>query len=98
MDIYFLIASMITASVVSVCGLIGFVGLIIPHITRAFTGPDHRRVIPVSAVFGAIFMIICDIIARRIMAPMELPIGVISALIGGPFFIFLLRNARKVSA
>ena len=93
--IFFVISSLITACVVSVCGLIGFVGLIMPHIGRIFVGPDHRRLIPASALCGAIFLILCDILAKRLMAPLELPIGVITAVAGGPFFIFLLRSARR---
>lgn len=93
--VFFIIASLITAAVVSACGLIGFVGLIIPHITRRLVGPDHRQLIPASALCGAVFLILCDIIARRIMAPLELPIGVITAIAGGPFFILLLKRARR---
>lgn len=93
--IFFIITSLITAAVVSVCGLIGFVGLIIPHVGRRFVGPDHRYLIPASALAGAIFMVLCDIAARRIMPPLELPVGVITAMIGGPFFILLLKRARK---
>lgn len=93
--IFFIIASLITAAVVSACGLIGFVGLIIPHITRRLVGPDHRQLIPASALCGAVFLILCDILARRIMAPLELPIGVITAIAGGPFFILLLKRARR---
>jgi len=93
--IFFIISSLMTAVVVSVCGMIGFVGLIIPHIGRRIVGPDHRNLIPASALFGATFLILCDIAARRIMSPMELPIGVVTAIIGGPFFILLLKKARK---
>ena len=94
--IFFLVSSMMTAAIVSACGMIGFVGLIMPHIARKLVGPDHRIVIPVSALCGAIFLIISDMAARRIMAPMELPIGVVTAIIGGPFFMLLLKRARKV--
>lgn len=93
--IFFVISSLITACIVSACGLIGFVGLVIPHITRRIIGPDHRNLIPASALCGAVFLILCDIIARRIMAPLELPIGVITAIVGGPFFILLLKRARR---
>lgn len=93
--LFFIISSLMTAAVVSVCGLIGFVGLIVPHITRRFVGPDHRYLIPASAFAGAIFLILCDILARRITVPLELPIGVITAIVGGPFFIILLRRARR---
>jgi iron complex transport system permease protein len=93
--VFFIISSLMTAAVVSVCGLIGFVGLIIPHIARRFIGPDHRYLIPASAFCGAIFLILCDVAARKIAAPLELPIGVITAVVGGPFFIVLLRRARR---
>jgi len=93
--IFFLISSLITAVIVSCCGMIGFVGLIIPHISRRIVGPDHRRLIPASALIGAIFLMLCDILARRVAQPMELPIGVITALLGGPFFIVLLKRSRR---
>jgi len=93
--IFFLISSLITAVIVSCCGMIGFVGLIIPHISRRIVGPDHRRLIPASALIGAIFLMLCDILARRVAQPMELPIGVITAFFGGPFFIVLLNRSRR---
>ena len=88
-------ASLITAASVSVCGLIGFVGLIIPHSARLIFGPDHRLLIPASALIGASFLIASDTFARTLLAPVELPVGVITAAFGGPFFIYLLRT-RKV--
>ncbi len=94
--IFFLIGSLLAASVVAVCGIIGFVGLIIPHIMRLIVGPDHRILIPVSALSGAVFLVACDILARNLLAPAELPIGVITAFLGGPFFIFLLRKKRRI--
>jgi len=93
--ISYLCASLITAASVSVCGLIGFVGLIIPHSVRLIFGPDHRLLIPSSALVGASFLIASDTFARTILAPTELPVGVITAAFGGPFFIYLLRT-RKV--
>jgi iron complex transport system permease protein len=75
---------------VSLAGPIGFVGIIVPHLVRLLVGADHRLVIPASALFGAAFLIACDVVARTVMAPLELPIGVITALIGGPFFLYLL--------
>jgi iron complex transport system permease protein len=92
--IFFVLSSVMTAAIVSVCGMIGFVGLIIPHIARKIIGPDHRRLIPVSALCGGIYLILCDIIARRLTQPIELPIGVITAIVGGPFFIFLLKRSK----
>jgi len=93
--ISYLSASLITAASVSVCGLIGFVGLIVPHSVRLIFGPDHRLLIPSSALVGASFLIASDTIARSLLSPLELPVGVITAAFGGPFFIYLLRT-RKV--
>ena len=87
-------ASLITAAAVSISGIIGFVGLIIPHITRILVGPDHRVLIPSASLLGAIVLIICDTLARTIMSPAEMPVGIITALLGGPFFIYLLIRKR----
>ncbi len=92
----YLSASLITAASVSVCGLIGFVGLIIPHAVRLIFGPDHRLLIPASALVGASFLIASDTVARTLLAPTELPVGVITAAFGGPFFIYLLRTRKVV--
>ena len=92
----YLSASLITAASVAVCGLIGFVGLIIPHSVRLIFGPDHRLLIPASALIGASFLIACDTFARTVLAPVELPVGVITAAFGGPFFIYLLRTRKVV--
>ena len=86
--------ALMTAAAVSISGLIGFVGLIIPHLTRILIGPDHRILLPTSAIVGASFMMICDALARVIIAPSELPVGVITAVSGGPFFIYLLRRKK----
>ncbi|NWF92490.1 MAG: iron chelate uptake ABC transporter family permease subunit [Syntrophaceae bacterium] len=94
--ISYLLASLITAASVSVCGLIGFVGLIIPHSVRLIFGPDHRLLLPASAGVGASFLIASDTLARTLLAPVELPVGVITAAFGGPFFIYLLRTRRVV--
>ncbi|TET10548.1 MAG: iron ABC transporter permease [Candidatus Atribacteria bacterium] len=88
----FIIGSIIIASVVSFTGLIGFVGLVVPHIARLLVGPDHRVMLPTSALLGAIFLPLCDTLARTIIAPSEIPIGAITALIGAPVFIHLLRR------
>jgi iron complex transport system permease protein len=88
--ILFVVASLITGSIVCVCGIIGFVGLIIPHAVRLVVGSDHKLVLPASA-----FLILADTISRTIMPPVEIPIGVITALIGGPIFIILLRKKQK---
>jgi iron complex transport system permease protein len=88
-------SSLITAFAVSVSGLIGFVGLVIPHIMRIVVGPDHRILVPASALFGAIFLIFADTISRTIFSPTELPVGIITAFFGGPFFTYLLITRKK---
>lgn len=88
----FLLASLVTGASVSICGVIGFVGLIVPHIVRMVIGADHRILMPASALAGASFLVLADTIARTIVSPAELPVGVITALAGGPFFIYLLRS------
>jgi iron complex transport system permease protein len=90
----FFSASLATGAAVSVGGPIGFVGIIVPHLVRMLVGSDHRLVLPASTCFGAAFLVICDVIARTIIAPMELPVGVITALLGGPFFLWLLVRKR----
>ncbi|WP_077651307.1 FecCD family ABC transporter permease [Salinivibrio kushneri] len=80
---------------VSAAGLIGFIGLVVPHIGRLLAGPDHRMLIPLSAVLGALLLTLADIIARVIVAPAELPVGIITALMGAPFFIWLLIQQRQ---
>lgn len=86
----FLSASLATGAAVSVGGPVGFVGIIVPHLVRLLVGADHRIVLPASALFGGAFLIGCDALARTVMSPLELPVGVITALIGGPFFLWLL--------
>jgi len=86
------LASLITAAVVSVAGPIGFVGLIVPHATRLVFGPNHRLLVPASAMSGAIFLMAADTLARTVMAPTEIPVGVVTALCGGPFFLWLYRR------
>lgn len=88
-------ASLITASVVSVSGSIGFIGLIVPHIARMLVGPDHKKLYPAAALLGGIFLIISDDFARILLSPMEIPVGIITALTGGPYFIYLLRKTKK---
>lgn len=83
-------ASIMTAAAVCVSGTIGFVGLVVPHMLRLTLGPDHRLLLPASALFGASFLIAADTVARTIMAPVELPVGVVTALCGAPYFIYLL--------
>lgn len=87
-------STIITAAVVSISGIIGFVGLIIPHIARMVVGPDNKALIPTSFLFGAILLIICDTIARSILSQ-EIPVGLVTSILGGPFFIYLLRNKKR---
>ncbi len=86
-------ASLVTAMCVSVSGIIGFVGLLIPHLMRFFTGPDNRRLIPVSLLAGAILLLCADTVTRAVL-PSEIPIGVLTALIGGPFFCYIFRKRQ----
>jgi iron complex transport system permease protein len=86
----FFSASLATGAAVSIGGPIGFIGIIVPHLVRLLVGPDHRLVLPASALFGAAFLVSCDVLARIVLAPVELPVGIITALIGGPFFLWLL--------
>lgn len=88
-------ATLMTAAAVAFGGLVGFVGLVVPHILRLLGGPDHRWLIPLSAVGGAAFLILADLIARTAIAPTELPVGIVTALIGAPFFVFLLRRLKR---
>lgn len=91
----FIITSLVTGACVAASGIIGFVGLIVPHFMRRFTGPDHQVLIPASILGGAIFLALCDTLARTIISPLELPVGVITGILGGLFFLtFLLRSKR----
>lgn len=89
-----LTAALITGAVVATSGPIGFIGLVVPHIVRLMVGPDQRVLIPTSILFGAGFLIICDTVARTVIAPTEIPVGVITAMIGGPFFVWLLKRKQ----
>ncbi|MDR3085236.1 MAG: iron ABC transporter permease [Christensenellaceae bacterium] len=90
-----LIASFMTAAAVSMSGIIGFVGLMVPHGVRLIAGPAHERLIPLSALGGAALLCLTDTLARSLLAPMEIPVGVLTALLGGPFFLLLLRKNLK---
>ena len=90
----FFSGSLATGAAVSVGGPIGFVGIIVPHLVRLLVGADHRLVLPASAFFGAAFLVVCDTLARTVLAPLELPVGIITALVGGPFFLWLLLRRR----
>lgn len=89
------VATFVTSLAVSVCGIIGFTGLMMPHIARRLTGPDHRLLLPASVLMGSIFLLLCDIFSKTILAPKEVPIGVITSFIGVPFFIYVLKKSRK---
>lgn len=93
--VVFILASLMTGAAVSACGMIGFVGLIIPHIGRMLFGVDHRILIPASTLLGAAFLILADTLARTILGAHEIPVGVVTAICGGPFFIYLLRKRKK---
>ena len=90
-------AALLAASAVSVAGLLGFVGLIAPHIMRMMIGSDNRFLLPASALFGALMVVSCDTIGRLVLDPSELPVGIIMALMGPPFFLWLLRRHRYES-
>jgi len=90
----FLAASLMVGGVVSICGPIGFVGMMSPHICRLMVGADHRYLTPASFLFGGLFLALCDTLSRVLIAPSELPVGVLTALLGGPFFIWLLLNRK----
>jgi iron complex transport system permease protein len=89
------IGALLTGAAVAISGLVGFVGLIVPHVVRLVVGPDHRLLLPASFLSGAIFLVLADLIARLVLAPSEVPLGVVTALIGAPFFIYLLRRTKR---
>jgi iron complex transport system permease protein len=86
--------TLLTASSVAIAGIVGWVGLIIPHLARGIVGPDYGKLLPVSAVLGAVYLLLVDDLAR-LAGPLELPLGILTALIGAPFFIFLMARTRK---
>lgn len=89
-----LFTALSTAGAVSATGVIGFVGLMMPHVARMLFGPDHKHLIPLSVLIGALFMLLMDTMARTLAAPLELPVGILTALCGGPFFLFILRRNK----
>jgi iron complex transport system permease protein len=93
--IVFVCAALLTGAVVSVSGLIGFVGMVVPHAMRLLTGADHRLLLPASALVGGMFLTAADALARTVLAPAEIPVGVVTALVGGPFFIYLLMVKKR---
>ena len=92
-----ILSTLITASAVGLAGLIGFVGLIVPHVMRNLVGPDHRLLVPAAAIGGGVFLAVCDAAARTVLAPIEIPVGVVTAVCGGPFFLIILRRKRRTS-
>jgi iron complex transport system permease protein len=94
--IVLIVATFITAAAVSVAGVIGFVGLIIPHLVRLIVGPDYRLIIPLSAIGGGIYVLWADTLARTLLSPTEIPLGVITAFLGAPFFAYLLHKDKKM--
>ncbi|UFU06460.1 FecCD family ABC transporter permease [Ruania halotolerans] len=91
--ILLVVASLLTGSVVSVAGGIGFVGLVVPHIARIAVGADHRRMLPVAVLGGAVFLMAADLLARTVAAPTEIPLGILTAFVGAPFFLWLMRRS-----
>jgi iron complex transport system permease protein len=89
------IGALLAAAAVSVSGLIGFVGLMTPHILRLIMGSNHRRLIPGCILAGATFLVLADLVARTAVSPEEIPVGAVTAVLGGPFFLFLLRRDRR---
>lgn len=92
--IVFIVSAVLTGVVVSLCGMIGFVGMVVPHVVRMLFGADHRLLLPASALGGGMLLVISDTVARTVVAPAEIPVGVITALIGGPFFLYLLITRK----
>ncbi|MBN1067697.1 iron ABC transporter permease [Clostridium botulinum] len=91
-SIILILATLLTSALVSITGAIGFIGLVVPHICRSITGSDHKKLIALSSLIGAIFLIASDIIARGLFPPIEIPIGIITSLVGGPFFLYLISK------
>jgi iron complex transport system permease protein len=90
-----MLAALLTGAAVSISGLVGFVGLVVPHVSRLLFGPDHRLLLPASTIVGGIFLVLADLLARSLLPPTEIPVGVVTALCGSPFFIYLLRRSRR---
>jgi len=91
-----IVATFLTAAAVSVVGIIGFVGLVVPHLVRLMAGPDYRLLIPMSVLFGAVYVLWADTLARTLLSPTEIPLGVMTAFLGAPFFAWLLRKSKRM--
>lgn len=91
----FFAVSLMVGGITAVCGPIGFVGLMSPHVCRLLVGPNHRRLTPATLLFGGTFLVLCDALARTVIAPVEIPVGVLTALLGGPFFLWLLLSGKE---
>lgn len=89
------LTALLTGLSVAVCGAVGFVGLVVPHLLRLIIGPDHRRLLPASALGGAVLLTTADLVARTVAAPLEIPLGVVTSIVGGPFFLWLLGRTRR---
>ncbi|NLO04711.1 MAG: iron ABC transporter permease [candidate division WS1 bacterium] len=89
------LSSLLTAAAVAVSGVVGFVGLVVPHLMRIIVGPDHRTLLPASALAGAALVVLADVVARTVAAPTEIPVGIITSLLGAPFFLYLLHRRRE---
>jgi iron complex transport system permease protein len=90
-----LVVALMAASAVSVSGIVLFVGLLVPHVVRLFVGPQHRHVLPLSVLFGAVIVSLADLMARTVLEPAELPLGVLTSILGAPVFIWQLRRLRS---
>jgi iron complex transport system permease protein len=90
------LSALISGAVVAAIGIVGFIGLVVPHLLRLIIGPDNRTLLPASALGGAVLMLIADLIARTILSPLELPLGIVTALIGAPYFLWLLHRTRRM--
>ena len=91
-SVILILSTLLISTIVAVTGAIGFIGLVVPHICRTIAGSDHKKLILLSSLIGAIFLTMADILARALFPPIEIPIGIITALVGGPFFLFLISK------
>ena len=92
-----MVVALLTAAAVSFCGIVAFVGLVVPHLVRMVVGPSHRVLLPASLVAGALVLVVADLAARTLVAYAELPLGMLTSLVGGPFFFWLLRRTRRTA-